>query len=126
MTTGGDTSSAGSSRRPGAPKLRPPPCPSLQAGEEKGACACRVSLRSSLSPRGLTHVGTAARHVEEHLFKRIASVALEQPRRRPVILDAPLLQDDDALAQPLHFVHVVGGEKDRGAALGAVALKARP
>src|SRR6266849_6780786 len=77
------------------------------------------------SLHGLAHVGTAARDVEEHLFKGLAPIALQQPRRRPVILDPSLFHDDDALAEPLDFAHIVGSEKDGGAALGAVALQPR-
>src|SRR6267143_756707 len=43
----------------------------------------------------------AARHVEKNLLQGLAAVAGEQMRRRVVVLDAPLLHDDDALAQPL-------------------------
>src|SRR5437773_1565683 len=65
----------------------------------------------------------SARDVETHLFERAPAVADEQARRRVVVLDAPALHDDDALAQPLHLRHVVGGEQNGRAARLAKALE---
>src|SRR6185503_14007531 len=53
--------------------------------------------------------------VEEHVFERVAPVALEQARGRIVVLDAAALHDDDALAQTLDLHHVVRGEQHRRA-----------
>ena len=61
--------------------------------------------------------GAAARDVEEHLFERLAAVAVEQARRRVVVLDAARFHDDDALAQALDLGHVVRGEQHGRAAL---------
>src|SRR5215467_5201281 len=55
----------------------------------------------------------------------MASIALEQPRRRAVILDPSLFHDDDAVAKPFDFVHIVGGKEYGGAALRAVMLQSR-
>src|SRR5215831_1637707 len=82
-------------------------------------------MAGARSLHGLAQVRAAARDVEEYLFESIAAIALQQPCRRAVILDPSLLHDDDALAQPLDFVHVVGGKKNGGAALGAVTLQPR-
>src|SRR5689334_11803591 len=46
-------------------------------------------------------------------------------RRRIVVLDTPLLHDDDALAQALHLAHVVGRKKYGRALLPSIALEPR-
>src|SRR5687767_560736 len=70
-----------------------------------------VMHRQSKSLRHL-RMTAAARNVEEHLLQILAAVARQQLRRRAVILDAALLHDDDALAQPLDLVHVVRSQQD--------------
>src|SRR5215813_811592 len=84
-----------------------------------------LSFMAACSLRGSLRVGTAARDIKEHLFQGMASIALEQPRRRAVILDPSLFHDDDAIAKPFDFVHIVGGKEYGGAALGAVMFQSR-
>src|SRR6516162_4843054 len=105
MTTAAETSSEGPSQRPCArkwlPPCPPPPFPPPHAGEGRERAGesreegqCRASGRGPLSPDDRTDVGTAARHVEEHFLQRIASLALRNLRRRPVVLNSSLLQDN--------------------------------
>src|SRR4051812_7172558 len=100
-TSATDTNSAAPSRRRGAAKTSP-------------------RRRSS---RGLALA--SARHIQKHFFQRFAPVALQQPRRRIVILDLAALQEDHALAQPLHLRHVVRGDQHGNAALDPIALEPR-
>src|SRR5215470_3260848 len=82
-------------------------------------------MAGARSLRGLAQVAAAARDVEEYLFEGMAAIALQQLCRRAVILDPSVLHDNDALAEPLNFAHIVRGEKNGGAALGTVTLQPR-
>src|SRR5262249_34159214 len=78
------------------------------------------------SLRRLARFAAPARHVEKHLFERLAAITHEQALGRVVVLYASALHDDDALAQALDFGHVVGREQHGGAALLAKALEVAP
>src|SRR5439155_8834384 len=77
------------------------------------------------SLRCLARLAAAAGDVKENLFERLAAIASDKVGRRVVVLDAPPLHHDDALAQPLDLGHVVGGEQQSGGALLAVLFEPR-
>src|SRR4029077_14533757 len=103
-TTSADTNAAAPSRTCDGPTTRHGPAPAR-------------------SLRRLAGLAGAARDVEEHLFQIAAAVAVDQLRRRIVVLDSASLEHDDAVAQPLDLAHVVGGEQHGRAALATIALE---
>src|SRR5256885_182439 len=70
-------------------------------------------------------LAAAARDIEEDFLQGLAAVAREKVVGRVVVLDAAALHDDDAFAQPLDLVHIVGGEQDGRTAFAPVVFKAR-
>src|SRR5207302_7260370 len=107
-TTSGDTSSAA-------------PSPGCDARKWRDGWRSRGRPRSW---RLLPH--PAARDVEEYLFQRGAVVARHDLVGAVVILDAAALHDDDAVAQPFHFQHVMRRQQDGGVMGPAVVLQMLP
>src|SRR3954465_1698128 len=104
-TTSGDTSSAAPS----------PGC---------GGWKSRDARRSRGQPRSwrpLPH--PPARDIEKHFLQRGPVVARHDLVGAVVILDAAALHDDDAVAQPLYFQHVVRCQQDGGVMGLAVILQ---
>src|SRR5258707_10341700 len=99
-----DTSSAGSSRR---------------CGEARYPRAWRDCSRGSL-------LNAAACDVEKYFLQRRPVVAGHDAVRGVVVLDAAAFHDDDAVAQSLHFEHVVRGQQDGRAMRLAIGLEMLP
>src|SRR5579885_2276196 len=61
--------------------------------------------------------------VQIHFLQSLATIARQQSLRRVVIIDAAVLQDDDALAKTFDLVHVMRRKQDGGAALFTIAFE---
>src|SRR5215217_7268713 len=103
-TRAANTNNAGSSRRFDAARYR--------------------NAEQARSRRGL--LNATARDIEKYFFERCAVVARHDAVGTIVVHDTAALHDNDAIAQPLHFKHVVRRQQDGGAAGAAIGLQMPP